>query len=1190
MSRSPVALLLATCAALTTLPLAACTARRTSRAQLAPPPSPSVDLVVAATTDVHGWLRGWDYFANAADGTRGLARAATIVDSVRAANPGRVVLVDGGDLLQGNPLAYVAARVSADTLSPVVTAMNAMRYDAAAIGNHEFNYGVDLLNRAVEQASFPFLSANSYLPGGRHAYTPWHITEREGVKVGIVGATTPGVMIWDRDNVRGRLEVKDAVPAVRAAVAEVRAAGADVVVVVAHSGLDEPASYDTVTTGVASENVAARLATEVPGVDLVVFGHSHEEVADTVIGTTLLVQPKSWATSVAVAHLRVERAGDRWRVVDRRASLVPAAGHAESAAVLAATLPAHVEAVAYATTTIGITPVAWRADSARVADTPLIDFILEVERRAAGAELASTAAFSLDATLGPGAITVAQVAQLYPYENTLRAVRISGRQLREYLEHGARYYETYARGGGPLIDPAVPGYNFDIVAGADYTLDLSKPVGSRVTRLAVKGTPVKPTDSFTMALNNYRQTGGGGYAMLSGAPVVFEGQLEIRQLLIDEVKRRFTLDPADYFTPNWRIIPRAAVAAAYASQHTAPSGPRPARMATAPGVVPAVPATGEASGRGAPPRVGSYSKSARNAVPDSSRTNRSAAARETGAARAPAAPSRATTAGARLRIIATNDFHGALEPRPDGAGTLRGGAAAVAATIRRAAAECAPGCETLLVDGGDMFQGTPASNLAYGRPVVDIYNTLGYAAAALGNHEFDWGVDTLRARMRQARHAILGANVRHADGSDVTWIPDDTLVRRGAIDVGIIGVATVSTPRTTRAANTRGLRFDDPAPIVDARARALRARGADAIVVVAHAGAFCGRDGGAAAGAPAAAAGRSGAATAAPATQASDCGGEVIELAQRLTEPVDAIVSGHTHSLVDVAVRGIPIVQARSAGRSVAVVDLDLSGGRPSVAMGDAPPATAGAANGSTSRVLAAEVRDVSPDSARGRPAPVRRGRARGRRRADTVAAVDSIARRAVAAVARRVNQPVGRIAADMRRTGSQHALGNLIADAQRAAGGGSVAVMNNGGIRADLREGVATYGSLFEVQPFGNVLYRVTVKGRDLRDYLERLLSRGEPNVHVSGVTVTYDPSRPAGTRITRLRVGDYPLADDLRYTVIMNDFMVTGGDGLGLGERAISTEPLDIVDLDALIAYVRAQPGAVEPPARGRLVPASR
>src|SRR5688500_11295927 len=119
----------------------------------------TAELIVAATTDVHGWLRGWDYYANASDTTRGLTRAATIVDSLRATHPGRVILVDAGDLLQGNPLAYTAARVSTDTLSPIVAAMNAMRYDAAAIGNHEFNYGVPFLDRAVGQARLPVLSA-----------------------------------------------------------------------------------------------------------------------------------------------------------------------------------------------------------------------------------------------------------------------------------------------------------------------------------------------------------------------------------------------------------------------------------------------------------------------------------------------------------------------------------------------------------------------------------------------------------------------------------------------------------------------------------------------------------------------------------------------------------------------------------------------------------------------------------------------------------------------------------------------------------------------------------------------------------------------------------------------------------------------------------------------------------------------
>src|SRR5215210_8362083 len=433
-----------------------------------PRPTAPVDLVIATTTDVHGRLRGWDYYSNQAEAVRGLSRAATIVDSVRAANPGRVILLDGGDLLQGNPFAYVAARQSSDRTNPIIAAMNAMRYDAAAIGNHEYNYGVPYLDSAVRQATFPFLSANTYRlqPAGVHAFRPWVIVERAGLKVGIVGATTPGVMIWDAENVRGRLRFGDIVPAVRQAVQEVRGAGADIVLVTVHSGLNEPASYDTVSTAVPSENVAARLAGEIPGIDFIVYGHSHKENRGSTIGQTLLVQPKNWAASVDVAHLVVSRTSGAWRVVETRSDLVQAAGHPENAGVLAATDAAHSETVAYVTTPIGTTAERWSADSARVKDTPLIDFILEAERKAAGADLASTAAFSTEVVMGPGPITIAQVAQLYPYDNTLRAVRITGKQLRDYLEFSSKFYRTTLSATASLeTDPQIPGYNFDIVSG-----------------------------------------------------------------------------------------------------------------------------------------------------------------------------------------------------------------------------------------------------------------------------------------------------------------------------------------------------------------------------------------------------------------------------------------------------------------------------------------------------------------------------------------------------------------------------------------------------------------------------------------------------------------------------------------------------------------------------------------------------
>jgi 2',3'-cyclic-nucleotide 2'-phosphodiesterase (5'-nucleotidase family) len=524
--------------------------------------SRTVDLVIASTTDVHGRVRGWDYYADTAEGGRGLSRAATIVDSVRSANPGRVLLVDAGDLLQGNPFTYVA-RDQKSGAHPVIAAMNAMRYDAVAVGNHEFNYGVPAFERAAAQARFPFLAANARSTDGKKRWGSFTIADRAGVKIGIIGATNPGSLIWDAENLRGKVAIDDILPAVRRTVAEARAAGAQVIVIVAHAGLDGVASYDTVTTGLGSENPMANVARQVPGIDLIVYGHSHRELADTTINGVLLTQPRNWATSVSVAHLSLKIDGAKVAVTGHRADLVRATGHREQPVVAAAADAGHTSARAYATTVIGTTATDWRADSARVADTPIMDFVLEVMRKASGAQLASAAAFSLEARLPKGNITVAQLAQLYPYDNTLKVLRINGRQLREYLEQSAKYWKV--ADGKVTPEPTIPSFNFEMIAGADYAMDLSKPIGARITGLSVKGVPVKESDSFTIALSNYRAGGAGGYGMLNGAPMEQDKQLEIRQLLIEEVTRKKVLLPSDYFTKNWALTPTSLQASAAAA-------------------------------------------------------------------------------------------------------------------------------------------------------------------------------------------------------------------------------------------------------------------------------------------------------------------------------------------------------------------------------------------------------------------------------------------------------------------------------------------------------------------------------------------------------------------------------------------------------------------------------------------------
>jgi 5'-nucleotidase len=356
---------------------------------------------------------------------------------------------------------------------------------------------------------------------------------------------------------------------------------------------------------------------------------------------------------------------------------------------------------------------------------------------------------------------------------------------------------------------------------------------------------------------------------------------------------------------------------------------------------------------------------------------------------------------------------------------------------------------------------------------------------------------------------------------DVPWIPNDTIVQRGPFRVGIIGFSTVETATTTWGPHVEDLRFDDEVPIVDSIAPLLRARGADFVIVIGHIAARCAADG--------------------------TCAGEAADIANRITAKVDAIISGHSHTRVDGVVKGIPLVQARSRGWAVDIVDLYTSGA----------PAHH-------------EVRDVFADSV----TPD----------ADVTSIVAN-AQRYLDRVAPQINRPVATIAVPIRNTGGgQHAAGNLIADAMRVVGRGDLAIMNNGGVRQSIPAGVATYGTLFEVQPFNNKLVRVRVSGQNLRSYFAAAIERAPPNFHLSGARLVYHAGATPG--LDSLYVQGRPVQPQTIYTVVLNDFMAGGGDRLGFGTLAISTTPADVADLDALIAYLSSLPQPVRPPADERVI----
>src|SRR5881398_1173470 len=840
----------------------------------APPVSDTAHLVIVATTDVHGRVLGWDYVRDAA-APGGLSRAATMVETLRAQYPEQVVLVDAGDLIEGNLFAAYFAERDSQRPHPVVDALNAMQYDAATPGNHEFDFGPALLARATGDATYHYVSANIFKGvSDTLVYPPHVVVTRAGVKIGITGLTTPGVMVWDRSQLGGRIRVRSIAEAAPLALRRLDLAGADLKVVLVHSG--------------------------------------HKEMRDYVVNGVHFVQPRNFALSLAVVRVSLVKEATGYRVVAMRSELIPLATVAELPRFVRRFTAAHERARAWGAMPLGSAGPGFSARYGRAEDTPLLEFINEVQRRRAGADVSAAADFDLGAGLPEGEVRERDVSGIYPYENTLRAVRISGDQLKAYLEQAARYFRTY-QPGAPLINDSVAGFNFDVVSGVTYTIDLTQGPGRRIRGLAFRGRAVTAADSFTLALSSYRQSGGGGYTMLRGARVVYDRGESIRDLLADEIRTRRLLTAQGVYSPSWSLGPAEARAAL--------------RQAFTPSVV-------------AVPR------------PDST----------------------------LLRVLAINDFHGALEPQvwPWSAGRPVGGAATLKPWLDSLARGCF--CTTIRLDAGDEMQGTPVSNFNFGRPAIAALNAFGIDAAAIGNHEFDWTMDTLRARMAEAHYRFLAANITDSAGTArPDWAEPFSVIERGGVRVAVIGLALPATPETTAPRNVRGLAFGDGGRAVRRVLPQARAA-ADYVIVVAHVGAFCDGDGAAVPLGPAA------------------CHGEIIDLARSLDSgSVDLIVSGHTHSLVNTVVNGIPIVQARSSGAGIALVDFVRV-----------------SAAGALRREVRARIETPFADRIHLDPT-----------------LVDAL-RLSQASVSAITDRPVARFGAELRRTGGEYGLGRLIADAQR--------------------------------------------------------------------------------------------------------------------------------------------------------------
>ena len=515
-----------------------------------------VHITILGTTDLHGNINPIDYYTDKPD-NRGLAKVATLINRVRKEQP-NVVLVDSGDTIQGSPLESFHSRKNNVRTDPMMLVMNSLNYDAMAVGNHEYNFGLKVLEKARDEAKFPWLSGNTYEKGtGRTHYKPYIVKDLVGVKIGILGLTTPGVPYWDNPPNYAGLEFRDPVPEARKWVQTLRTQEkVDVVVVAMHMGVGEDLRTGDASPGqIPHENEAVTIAKEVPGIDVIFMGHTHRDVPSLYIKGVLLTQANHWGRHLARADLYLQKEPSGWRVYAKSARTIPVDDRVEpDPAVVKLTEPYDRQTQEWLAREIAQSPEDLTAEEARFRDTAILDLVQKVQLEAGKADVSMVASFNQNARIAKGPVTVRDITELYVYENTLAVLEITGQQLKDALEHSAKYYKTYEPGKSlrELIDEKIPAYNFDIAEGVTYDLDISKPVGSRIQNLRFKGQPLAPTRKLRLATNNYRVNGGGGYTMYKNAPVVYRSSEEIRELMVDWLERNKTVP----VTPNnnWRIV------------------------------------------------------------------------------------------------------------------------------------------------------------------------------------------------------------------------------------------------------------------------------------------------------------------------------------------------------------------------------------------------------------------------------------------------------------------------------------------------------------------------------------------------------------------------------------------------------------------------------------------------------------
>lgn len=517
-------------------------------------------MTILATSDIHGYIYPTDYRSKE-ERPLGLAKLATLIRKERLSDPD-LLLLDNGDLIQGSPLAAYAVK-QGEGPHPAVAALNELGYDAAVPGNHEFNYGPDMLHRVMNESAFPWLSAGITDKAGVPAFGVPYIVKRIGeVKAAVLGVTTHYIPNWENPaHIRG-WTFSDALETVKRWVPRIRAeVQPDVLIVAYHGGFERDLATGEPAERLTGENQAYAMCAEVEGIDVLITGHQHRLEASEVNGVAI-VQPGCNGQAMGKITLELERdeAGSRWAIRGKRAELLkPGADTAPDAAVLALCRPLEEWTQRWLDEPIGRTDGGLRLSSplaCRLAEHPFIEFVNRVQLEAAGASVSCTALLN-EASAGFGeVITRRDVLTNFMYPNTLAVLRLTGRDVRAALEQTAHYF-IVGPDGQPAVNPAylepkAQHYNYDMWEGIEYVLNIAKPAGSRVSSMRFRGEDLPDDLVLDVVMNNYRAGGGGDYDMFKGKEVVREIQIDTADLIEAYITERGTISTV--CNHNWKVI------------------------------------------------------------------------------------------------------------------------------------------------------------------------------------------------------------------------------------------------------------------------------------------------------------------------------------------------------------------------------------------------------------------------------------------------------------------------------------------------------------------------------------------------------------------------------------------------------------------------------------------------------------